>query len=99
MEYNINLVEQMIEVKDILDYKTQTELVESLPYDSARELTKQTCETFTRLLLSITPYKAKEFVEKNCAKVTRKIMSSVNTHVIDKYTNKGGQDGDNETES
>lgn len=40
-------------------------------------LVKKTCETFTRLLLSLTPYKAKEFVEKNCSKVSDKIISSV----------------------
>lgn len=42
-----------------------------------KALVEKTCETFTRLLLSITPYKAKEFVEKNCARVTQKIMDEV----------------------
>ena len=47
------------------------------PQDANLELVSSTCETFTRLLLSITPFKAKEFVEKNCARVTAKIKSSV----------------------
>lgn len=42
-----------------------------------KALVEKTCETFTRLLLSITPYKAKEFVEKNCARVTQKIIDEV----------------------
>ena len=42
-----------------------------------KALVEKTCDTFTRLLLSITPYKAKEFVEKNCARVTQKIMDNV----------------------
>lgn len=37
-------------------------------------MVKTTCETFTRLLLSLTPFKAKEFVEKNCARVSEMIM-------------------------
>ena len=66
-------------------YKTEA-FLQTLPYDADRELVKKTCETFTRLLLSLTPYKAKEFVERNCAKVTRKIMGDVNKKVINKYT-------------
>lgn len=45
-------------------------------------LVKKTCETFTRLLLSLTPYKAKEFVEKNCAKVSDKIVSAAMKQVL-----------------
>lgn len=37
-------------------------------------MVKTTCDTFTRLLLSLTPFKAKEFVEKNCAKVSEMIL-------------------------
>lgn len=47
------------------------------PQDANLELVSSTCETFTRLLLSITPFKAKEFVEKNCARVTAKIKAGV----------------------
>ena len=77
---------EVIEMKNKIDYAQMEELLLTLPYDSDRELVKTTCETFTRLLLSLTPYKAKEFVEKNCAKVTRKIMGNVNEKVINKYT-------------
>ena len=42
-----------------------------------KALVEKTCDTFTRLLLSITPYKAKEFVEKNCARVTQKIKDGL----------------------
>ena len=80
------ILNEVIEMKNKIDYAQMEELLLTLPYDSDRELVKTTCETFTRLLLSLTPYKAKEFVEKNCAKVTRKIMSDVNEKVINKYT-------------
>ena len=61
-----------------------------------KALVEKTCDTFTRLLLSITPYKAKEFVEKNCARVTQKIKDGL------KYVPHGtmeDEDGDNEEES
>ena len=80
------ILNEVIEMKNKIDYAQMEELLLTLPYDSDRELVKTTCETFTRLLLSLTPYKAKEFVEKNCAKVTRKIMGNVNEKVINKYT-------------
>lgn len=64
---------------------------EMMPADHDRELVKQTCETFTRLLLSITPFKAKEFVEKNCARVQRRIMREVNERTLKKL-NGGDQD-------
>lgn len=80
------ILNEVIEMKNKINYAQMEELLLTLPYDSDRELVKTTCETFTRLLLSLTPYKAKEFVEKNCAKVTRKIMSDVNEKVINKYT-------------
>lgn len=80
------ILNEVIEMKNKINYAQMEELLLTLPYDSDRELVKTTCETFTRLLLSLTPYKAKEFVEKNCAKVTRKIMSNVNEKVINKYT-------------
>ena len=80
------ILNEVIEMKNKINYAQMEELLLTLPYDSDRELVKTTCETFTRLLLSLTPYKAKEFVEKNCAKVTRKIMGDVNEKVINKYT-------------
>lgn len=80
------ILNEVIEMKNKINYAQMEELLLTLPYDSDRELVKTTCETFTRLLLSLTPYKAKEFVEKNCAKVTRKIMGNVNEKVINKYT-------------
>ena len=80
------ILNEVIEMKNKINYAQMEELLLTLPYDSDRELVKTTCETFTRLLLSLTPYKAKEFVEKNCAKVTRKIMGNVNQKVINKYT-------------
>ena len=80
------ILNEVIEMKNKINYAQIEELLLTLPYDSDRELVKTTCETFTRLLLSLTPYKAKEFVEKNCAKVTRKIMGNVNEKVINKYT-------------
>lgn len=86
------ILNEVIEMKNKIDYAQMEELLLTLPYDSDRELVKTTCETFTRLLLSLTPYKAKEFVEKNCAKVTRKIMGNVNEKTISKYTKGGHQD-------
>lgn len=80
------ILNEVIEMKNNINYAQMEELLLTLPYDSDRELVKTTCETFTRLLLSLTPYKAKEFVERNCAKVTRKIMGNVNEKVINKYT-------------
>ena len=80
------ILNEVIEMKNKIEYAQMEELLQTLPYDADRELVKSTCETFTRLLLSITPYKAKEFVEKNCARVTRKIMGDVNDKVIKKYT-------------
>ena len=80
------ILNEVIEMKNKINYAQIEELLLTLPYDSDRELVKTTCETFTRLLLSLTPYKAKEFVEKNCAKVTRKIMGDVNEKIINKYT-------------
>ena len=78
--------EPILEMKARTDYETMEAFFQTLPADHDRELVKQVCETYTRLLLSITPYKAKEFVEKNCARVTRKIMGDVNDRVIKKYT-------------
>ena len=63
-----------------------------MPAIPDRELVKQTCETFTRLLLSITPYSAKEYVERNCDRVRRKIMQEVNERAMEKF--KGGDNGD-----
>lgn len=78
----------------IVDYNFDLEDTEHYAkahyYSPEAELVKQTCETFTRLLLSITPYKAKEFVERNCAKVTRKIVEEVSNKII----NKGGEEND-----
>ena len=83
---NTKIFDEVIVIKDKVEYAKTEAFLQTLPYDSDRELVKTTCETFTRLLLSLTPYKAKEFVEKNCAKVTRKIMGDVNEKVINKYT-------------
>ena len=80
------ILDEVIEIKDKMNYENTEAFLQTLPYDADRELVKSTCETFTRLLLSITPYKAKEFVEKNCARVTRKIMGDVNDKTIKKYT-------------
>lgn len=63
-----------------------------MPAIPDRELVKQTCETFTRLLLSITPYSAKEYVERNCERVRRKIMQEVNERAMQKF--RGGDNGD-----
>ncbi len=52
---------------------------QEIPQEIINGIVAQTCDTFTRLLLSITPYKAKEFVEKNCAKVTNKITKFMET--------------------
>lgn len=86
MGITMNDFKPVLEMKAQLDYEQQEAFLQTLPFDKDREIVKQTCETFTRLLLSITPYKAKEFVEKNCARVTRKIMGDVNDKVIRKYT-------------
>lgn len=86
MGITMNDFKPVLEMKAQMDYEQQEAFLQTLPFDKDREIVKQTCETFTRLLLSITPYKAKEFVEKNCARVTRKIMGDVNDKVIRKYT-------------
>lgn len=56
-------------------------------FDKNLEIIETTCETFTRLLLSLTPFKAKEFVEKNCKLVTDKIVENVKNTIL----NKGGE--------
>ena len=56
-------------------------------FDKNLEIIEITCETFTRLLLSLTPFKAKEFVEKNCKLVTDKIVENVKNTLL----NKGGE--------
>lgn len=56
-------------------------------FDKNLEIIEITCETFTRLLLSLTPFKAKEFVEKNCKLVTDKIVENVKNTLL----NKGGK--------
>ena len=64
-------------------------------FDKNLEIIETTCETFTRLLLSLTPFKAKEFVEKNCKLVTDKIIENVkNTilkRVLNEVLNEGGE--------
>lgn len=64
-------------------------------FDKNLEIIETTCETFTRLLLSLTPFKAKEFVEKNCKLVTDKIVENVKStilnRVLNKVLNKGGE--------
>lgn len=59
-------------------------------FDKNLEIIETTCETFTRLLLSLTPFKAKEFVEKNCKLVTDKIVSGVKATIIKRI--KDGED-------
>ena len=56
-------------------------------FDKNLEIIETTCETFTRLLLSLTPFKAKEFVEKNCKLVTDKIVENVKSTIL----NRGGE--------
>lgn len=56
-------------------------------FDKNLEIIETTCETFTKLLLSLTPFKAKEFVEKNCKLVTDKIVENVKNTIL----NKGGE--------
>ena len=56
-------------------------------FDKNLEIIETTCETFTRLLLSLTPFKAKEFVEKNCKLVTDKIIENVKNTIL----NRGGE--------
>ena len=71
-----NLLE--VSIRDDTMRKRLQEIKAKLyPQDANLELVSSTCETFTRLLLSITPFKAKEFVEKNCARVTAKIKAGV----------------------
>ena len=64
-------------------------------FDKNLEIIETTCETFTRLLLSLTPFKAKEFVEKNCKLVTDKIVENVKStilkRVLNEVLNKGGE--------
>lgn len=60
-------------------------------FDKNLEIIETTCETFTRLLLSLTPFKAKEFVEKNCKLVTDKIVENVKSTILNKVLNKGGE--------
>lgn len=59
-------------------------------FDKNLEIIETTCETFTRLLLSLTPFKAKEFVEKNCKLVADKIVSNVKATIIKRI--KDGED-------
>jgi leucyl-tRNA synthetase len=86
MAITVKILNEVINIKNRSDYETMEAFFKTLPADHDRELVKSVCETYTRLLLSITPYKAKEFVEKNCARVTQKIMKDVNEKVIKKYT-------------
>lgn len=85
----------VLEAMAQMNYEQQEAFLQTLPFDKDREIVKQTCETFTRLLLSITPFKAKEFVEKNCARVRRKIMSDVNDRTMKKYLKEGEESGNN----
>ena len=77
--------EPVLEAKAKMDEEMTEEFFKIMPADHDRELVKQVCDTFTRLLLSITPYKAKEFVERNCTRVRRKIMSEVNDRTMKKF--------------
>lgn len=57
-------------------------------FDKNLEIIETTCETFTRLLLSLTPFKAKEFVEKNCKLVTDKIVENVKSTILNRVLNR-----------
>lgn len=91
MGITCKVLDSILEEKDMRDEQVTEEFFKLMPADPDRELVKQTCETFTRLLLSITPFKAKEFVERNCAKVRRKIMAEVNERTLKKL-NGGNKD-------
>jgi hypothetical protein len=84
------LVEQLKEEIEILDDQQRSRICDMLEPDPTRELIRQTCETFTNLLLSLTPFKAKEFVERNCAKVTRRIMRYMDEKTLERHNIKKG---------
>lgn len=84
------LIEQLKEEIEILDDQQRSLVCDILEPDQTRELIRQTCETFTNLLLSLTPFKAKEFVERNCAKVTRRIMRYMDEKTLERYNIKRG---------
>ena len=67
----------MIASMESRDQEKQIKEIFDMISDNNKEfrMVKTTCDAFTRLLLSLTPFKAKEFVEKNCAKVTEMILA------------------------
>lgn len=90
MAITLQLIEEAKKVYEKMEEDKYEDLIQGLDYTNERAIIKQTCETFTRLLLSITPYKAKEFVEKNCAKVKSRILRNVDEKIIEYLT--GGQE-------
>lgn len=90
MAITLQLIEEAKKVYEKMEEDKYEDLIQGLDYNNERAIIKQTCETFTRLLLSITPYKAKEFVEKNCAKVKSRILRNVDEKIIEYLT--GGQE-------
>ena len=89
MAITLQLIEEAKKVYEKMEEDKYEDLIQGLDYNNERAIIKQTCETFTRLLLSITPYKAKEFVEKNCAKVKGRILRDIDAKIIEYLT--GGQ--------
>lgn len=90
MAITLQLIEEASKACEKMLEDKYNDLMQGLDINNERAIIKQTCETFTRLLLSITPYKAKEFVEKNCAKVTSRIIRNVDEKIIEYLT--GGQE-------
>ena len=89
MAITLQLIEEANKACEKMSEDKYNDLMQGLDINNERAIIKQTCETFTRLLLSITPYKAKEFVEKNCAKVKSRILRNVDEKIIEYLT--GGQ--------
>lgn len=90
MAITLQLIEEASKACEKMLEEKYDGLMQGLDINNERAIIKQTCETFTRLLLSITPYKAKEFVEKNCAKVKSRILRNVDEKIIEYLT--GGQE-------
>ena len=86
MAITLQLIEEAKRAYEQMLENNYEDLMKGFDHNNERAIVKQTCETFTRLLLSITPYKAKEFVEKNCAKVTSRIIRNVDEKIIEYLT-------------
>lgn len=92
MAITMRIFDEITAEKAAMDEKLMDDFFKTVAPNENRELVKATCETFTRLLLSLTPFKAKEFVEKNCVKVRQKIMREVDEKLMEKII--GGKHGD-----